>query len=60
MKIDIISENKKQFIDLLLLADEQENMIDTYLKRGTLFVLYEQEYINVFVLLQKRKKEFMK
>jgi len=26
-----VNENKKQFIALLLLADEQENMIDHYL-----------------------------
>ena len=56
MKIDIISENKKQFIDLLLLADEQENMIDTYLKRGTLFVLYEQEYIKCVCVVTKEKE----
>ena len=28
MKIIEITENKKQYLDLLLLADEQENMID--------------------------------
>ncbi|MEG2340818.1 MAG: GNAT family N-acetyltransferase [Odoribacter sp.] len=32
-------ENKKQYLDLLLLADEQESMIDRYLERGELFVL---------------------
>ena len=31
MKIREVNENKKQFIALLLLADEQENMIDHYL-----------------------------
>ena len=56
MKIDIISENKKQFIDLLLLADEQESMIDTYLKRGTLFVLYEQEYVKCVCVVTKEKE----
>jgi ribosomal protein S18 acetylase RimI-like enzyme len=35
------TENKKQYIDLLLLADEQESMIDRYLERGELFVLEE-------------------
>ena len=30
MKIIEITENKKQYLDLLLLADEQENMIDRY------------------------------
>ena len=42
MRIEKIIENKKQFLDLLLLADEQENMIDKYLARGDLFALYEQ------------------
>ena len=28
MKIIEITENKKQYLDLLLLADEQETMID--------------------------------
>lgn len=37
MKIDIIKENKKDFLNLLLLADEQENMVDKYLQRGILF-----------------------
>ena len=34
-----VNENKKQFISLLLLADEQENMIDRYLEKGTMYVL---------------------
>ena len=39
MKITEITDNKKEFLDLLLLADEQENMIDRYLDRGRMFVL---------------------
>ena len=39
MKIIEIKENKKQFLPLLLLADEQENMIDRYIDRGTMYVL---------------------
>lgn len=39
MNIILQTENKKQYIDLLLLADEQESMIDRYLERGELFVL---------------------
>ena len=39
MKIIEVKENKKQFIDLLLLADEQEDMVDRYIDRGTMFVL---------------------
>lgn len=33
------SVNKKEYMDLLLLADEQEDMIDKYLERGEMFVL---------------------
>jgi len=39
MRIEKIIENKKQVLDLLLLADEQENMIDKYLPNGDLFAL---------------------
>ena len=39
MKIKEIKENKKQFLPLLLLAYEQEDMIDRYLNRGTMYVL---------------------
>ncbi len=36
-----VREGKKQHLDLLLLADEQESMVDRYLDRGTMFVLEE-------------------
>lgn len=39
MEIKEIKTNKKQHLDLLLLADEQEDMIDRYLERGTMYVL---------------------
>ena len=39
MEIKEICGNKKQFLSLLLLADEQEDMIDRYLDRGTMYVL---------------------
>ena len=39
MIIRKVTTNKKEYIDLLLLADEQENMIDKYLDRGDMFVL---------------------
>lgn len=39
LKIHEIKENKKQFLPLLLLADEQEDMIDRYLNKGTMYVL---------------------
>ena len=39
MKIREVKENKKQYLPLLLLADEQEDMIDRYLERGKMYVL---------------------
>lgn len=39
MKIKEIKENKNQYLALLLLADEQEDMIYRYLDTGTMFVL---------------------
>ncbi|WP_138306709.1 MULTISPECIES: GNAT family N-acetyltransferase [unclassified Clostridium] len=39
MEIIQVKENKKKYLDLLLLADEQEDMVDRYLERGDMFVL---------------------
>jgi len=39
MRIFEVKENKKQHLDLLLLADEQEDMIDRYLDKGKMYVL---------------------
>ena len=39
MRIKEIKGNKKQFLSLLLLADEQEDMIDRYIDRSTMYVL---------------------
>ena len=39
MKILEISKNKKQYMELLLLADEQEDMIDKYINRGIMYIL---------------------
>lgn len=41
MKIVEIRENKKEYLELLLLADEQESMIDRYLDRGNMYALFE-------------------
>ena len=51
MRIEKIIENKKQFLDLLLLADEQENMIDKYLPDGDLFALYDDDLKSVCVVV---------
>lgn len=37
-----VSGNRKEYLDLLLLADEQENMIDRYLDRGWMYVMKDR------------------
>ena len=39
MNIFEVKADKKQYLPLLLLADEQEDMIDRYLERGTMYAL---------------------
>ena len=39
MEIKRVERDKKRYLDLLLLADEQEDMLDRYLERGTMYVL---------------------
>lgn len=45
MEIKEVKDNKKQFLSLLLLADEQENMIDKYIDRGIMYVLNDEGII---------------
>lgn len=42
MDVRRIDRNKKRYIDLLLLGDEQESMIDRYLERGEMFAGLEE------------------
>ena len=58
MTVAIISENKKDFLDLLLLADEQEDMIDKYLERGTLFALYDDDLKSICVVTDEGNEIF--
>ncbi len=51
VRIEKITGNKKQFLELLLLADEQENMIDKYLPGGDLFALYDGDLKSVCVVV---------
>lgn len=39
MEITEVIENKKQYFDLLVLADEQEDTIDCYLDKGRMYIL---------------------
>jgi len=53
MTIQEIREGKKRFLPLLLLGDEQEEMIASYLGRGTLFALYDPELTAVAVVTEE-------
>jgi len=50
MKIKEIKTNKKRYISLLLLADEQESMIDRYLDRGIMYVIEDNGIKGVCVV----------
>lgn len=39
MEVRQVTDNKKRYLPLLLLADEQEDMVDRYLGRGAMYVL---------------------
>ena len=39
MKITKVTKSKKDYLSLLLLADESESMVDLYLDRGDMFIL---------------------
>ena len=58
MNVFIINDNKKDFLDLLLLADEQEDMVDKYLDRGILFALYDDDLKSICVVTDEGNGTF--
>lgn len=52
MEIRKVRENKKQYLPLLLLGDEQESMIDRYLENGTLYILEDGDVKALCVVLE--------
>lgn len=50
MSIRLITENKKDYLSLLLLGDESESHIDKYLERGDMFVLYDGDLKSICVV----------
>jgi len=58
MKIKQITDNKEQYMDLLLIADEQENMIKKYLNRGDLFALYDDDLKTVAVVTKEKNDTY--
>ncbi|MCG8485102.1 MAG: GNAT family N-acetyltransferase [Clostridia bacterium] len=54
MKITKIEDNNKiNFMDILLLADEELKMIEKYLHRGEMFALYDDDLKSVCVVTQE-------
>ncbi|WP_218958869.1 GNAT family N-acetyltransferase [Eggerthella guodeyinii] len=53
-----VTADKKRYLDLLLLADEQEDMIDRYLDDGRLFVLDDDGTKCVAVVVALSAEEF--
>lgn len=51
-----ITEKKKAYMPLLLLADEQEDMVLRYLDRGELFAAYENEDLVGVCVMTKEPK----
>lgn len=58
MEIKIITKNKEEFMDLLLLGDEQESMVKKYLDRGELYTLYDNDLKTVCVVTQESENIF--
>ena len=51
MKFIQVLENKKDYLDLLLLGDEQESMVDHYLEQGDMFVCLDPDPVGECVVL---------
>ena len=49
-EICLVSSDKKRYLSLLLLADEQESMIDRYLERGDLYVMRDKQAHDAFAV----------
>lgn len=58
MEFRAISDNKRDFLPLLLLGDEQEEMILRYLDRGTLWALYDGGLRAVCVVTEEGGGDF--
>ncbi len=59
MNIYEIKNNKKQYLDLLLLADEQESMIDKYLEKGAMYVLEDCETIKALCVVTTEENDVL-
>ena len=41
MEVRNVQTNKKHYLNLLLIADEQDDIIDRYLERGDMYVIMD-------------------
>ena len=57
MQIEEIVTDKKNYLNLLLLADPQEDMIDRYLDDGRMFVLYDDALKCAAVVTELNEQE---
>ena len=56
MHIRLVKFDKKRFLYLLLLADEQESMIDRYIERGDLFIMEERGEAKAVAVVTREKQ----
>ena len=56
--IQINDADKAQYMDLLLLADEHENMINKYLKRGKMYAYYQDDLKTIAVVTDEKNGTF--
>lgn len=45
MEIREVNSNKENFMEILLIGDEEVSMINKYLESSTLFVLYDNDIL---------------
>ncbi|MCI8402514.1 MAG: GNAT family N-acetyltransferase [Lachnospiraceae bacterium] len=58
MRIMKITTDKKRFLPLLLMGDEQESMIDRYLEEGEMFALYDGGLRTIAVVSKEPKRVY--
>jgi GNAT superfamily N-acetyltransferase len=59
MEICRIQHHKKDYLELLLLGDEQESMIDRYLERGDMYVLYDSGAAKAVCVVTEESEEIL-
>lgn len=57
MKIELIEQDREQFMELLLLGDEQESMVRRYLGEGEMFALYDGGLRAVSIVVELNDRE---